>query len=366
MNRLFKIPTRLRGLLARLGVGRRPDAPVQVPPPPDGAAWKAALVGVGGFGSVHAQVLAALPRTRLAAVADRSPEALGRLPPQLQPPHVRHYADAAEMFKAEALDLVSIATNTPSHTPLARAAAAAGIRRIVVEKPLGTNLAEVDALLAACERSGTRLSVNQSRRWSNDYGRVAEAVQRQEMGALRLITMVAGPGGLAMLGVHFLDLMRWLAGAEAVEARAVLEPQTHSTKWGAGYHDPAGWGTFRFANGVRGFIDLSSDLRDRRPFVLLRCEAGRIEIDEAARCVRRVPHAGPERLVPFAENFTPAALLRRHFAQILSDAPAHCAGGDGRAALEMVLAMHVSHQRGGAPVPLPLAGADRTLQVNFP
>jgi len=43
-------------------------------------------------------------------------------------------------------------------------------------------------------------------------------------------------------------------------------------------------------------------------------------------------------------------------AELLGEGPIASTGEDGYAALEAVVATHLSHERGGVPLPLPLAG----------
>ena len=291
---------------------------------------------------------------------------LDRLPEHLRPPETRHYLDAAELLAAEPLDIVTVATTSPGHIPLVRAAIKAGVKRVIVEKPIGNCLAESHALIELCRTSGAKLSVNMSRRWSGDYAAIKRYLANDTIGELRHISMVLGQGGLAMAGVHFLDLRRFFADDNADWAVGFLEPTTASAKWGAEFWDPAGYGVVGFKNGVRGFIDLSSDLTKRERFILLRCQYGRIEVDERARTWTVVTSTSRRITFPFKDATTPEGLLRKVVAESLGDGVCSCDAVEGTASLELVMAMHVSNSRGNCPVALPLTGDEANLTINFP
>ncbi|MXX38877.1 MAG: Gfo/Idh/MocA family oxidoreductase, partial [Gemmatimonadetes bacterium] len=95
------------------------------------------------------------PEVELVAGADRDPQrramfgeryGIGAL-----------YADALEMLDEERLDIVAIATNTKGRSALTVAAVAAGVRGVLVDKPMVFSLAEADAMVGACAEAGVPL-----------------------------------------------------------------------------------------------------------------------------------------------------------------------------------------------------------------
>ena len=75
------------------------------------------------------------------------------------------YRDHREMLARESLDIVTVATSDHRHADLVVDAANAGAKGIFCEKPLATNLADADRMIAACDANNTTLSVDHTRRF---------------------------------------------------------------------------------------------------------------------------------------------------------------------------------------------------------
>ena len=85
------------------------------------------------------------------------------------------YGDYREMLERERLDFVAVCPRwLGARTEMVIAAAEAGVRGIFCEKPFAGTLAEADAMLEACERSGTRVAV--AHRRANPYEQRAKAM----------------------------------------------------------------------------------------------------------------------------------------------------------------------------------------------
>ena len=137
--------------------------------------------------------------------------------------------DYRELVADPSVDVVYVATRHDLHYAVARAAVEAG-KAVFVEKPMTTTVADARALVEAVARRGTLLTVGFNRRFSPHAARLAELlrpiaapktlVYRVNAGALPpehwLLDPVEGGGRLVGEGVHFFDLLRFLAGAEPV------------------------------------------------------------------------------------------------------------------------------------------------------
>ncbi|MFF9198559.1 Gfo/Idh/MocA family oxidoreductase [Streptomyces sp. NPDC014779] len=126
------------------------------------------LVGYGLAGSVfHAPLIAASPDLVLDTVSTGNPERAAQA--RAEHPGVRVAGSAEELLaRADALDLVVVASPNKTHVPVATAALKAGLP-VVVDKPLAGTAAEARALAALAEERGLMLSVFQNRRWDNDF-----------------------------------------------------------------------------------------------------------------------------------------------------------------------------------------------------
>lgn len=109
-----------------------------------------AVMGMGAFGALHARTLRALPEARLVALGNRTRAKAELLAQELGVTQV--FSTVEELIERKVADALVIATNTETHVPLAKAALAAGIH-VLVEKPVGTDLADVQSLEVASRSS---------------------------------------------------------------------------------------------------------------------------------------------------------------------------------------------------------------------
>ncbi|GAB3601527.1 Gfo/Idh/MocA family protein [Microbacterium tumbae] len=110
------------------------------------------IIGTGGIAHAHLEAARSLPDgIDLVAVADVD-EARARAFAEKYGIAGVH-TDAAELFAASAVDLVSICTPPRTHGPLAVQAVRAGVIPLV-EKPTVLSLAEMDELMAMSEETG--------------------------------------------------------------------------------------------------------------------------------------------------------------------------------------------------------------------
>jgi predicted dehydrogenase len=121
---------------------------------------RAAVVGIGYFGSRHASTLSKLPGVRLDYVVDadrrRAEEAASRL-------GARAATDLREL--AGRVDMATIAVPTRKHADVAVTLLDAGIH-LLVEKPLSVTVAEADRMIDAARAKGLVLGVGHLERFN--------------------------------------------------------------------------------------------------------------------------------------------------------------------------------------------------------
>ncbi|WP_156726638.1 Gfo/Idh/MocA family oxidoreductase [Streptomyces apocyni] len=147
-------------------------------PPP----LRVGLIGYGLAGSVfHAPLIAAVDGLELDTVVTSNPERQA----QARAEHgddLRCVASPDALWdRADALDLVVIASPNKTHVPLAQAALKAGLP-VVVDKPLAGSAAEARQLGALADERGLLLSVFQNRRWDNDFLTLQRLMADGELG----------------------------------------------------------------------------------------------------------------------------------------------------------------------------------------
>jgi predicted dehydrogenase len=200
------------------------------------------LIGCGGIArSAHLPAMATLAnRVQLRAAADLDAHAAEQA---AAPWGADHGTDWRALLDRPDIQVVVIATPESAHPDQVAAAASAG-KHVLCEKPVARTLAEADAMIAACARAGVRFMVGHSRRFTRRYLQIRAALDRGEIGALRLIRenerraravdqvwwsprhwtgnpQLSG-GAPLMNAIHEADLQRWFTGANAREVRAEL------------------------------------------------------------------------------------------------------------------------------------------------
>lgn len=217
---------------------------------------RAGVVGLGMMGRNHVRVYDELPGVDLVAVADPDPVANRRATTGRT---VRGYSDPATMFAEEQLDLVSIVAPTSLHLTIALAALAAGAH-VLVEKPIASNRAEAEEMIAAAQGAGRILTVGHIERFNPAIRELRRRLVDGELGRIFQIKATRlGPfparirdvGVVVDLAPHDLDIMRYLLGSEPVRLYAETEQRIHTD------HEDLFNGMIKFANGVIGILDIN-------------------------------------------------------------------------------------------------------------
>jgi predicted dehydrogenase len=113
------------------------------------------IIGVGNIAPVHAAAIRGTPDAELVAVATHNPER-GRA--FVAEHGGTWHSDYRDLLARDDVDVVTLCTPHDFHAPMTSDAAATG-KHVLCEKPMARNVAECDAMLAACERAGVALGV---------------------------------------------------------------------------------------------------------------------------------------------------------------------------------------------------------------
>lgn len=231
------------------------------------------LIGYGvGGAAFHAPLIATTPGLELAAIVTGNPErsqaAMERFPDAAVVPEV------SDLWDLE-LDAVTITTPNDTHAPLAHTALDNGMN-VVVDKPLATNVADAEQIVAHAERSGLLLTVYLNRRWDGDFLTVKDLVTAGTLGEIHRFesrferwrpavarswkeTTADGGGILFDLGPHVIDQALQLFGP------------VHTVYAEVGTVRPAGVNpddvflALTHRNGVRSHLWLSAVAADQGP-----------------------------------------------------------------------------------------------------
>lgn len=142
----------------------------------------------------------------------------------------------------ERVDVVDVATPTPTHAALVGRALEAG-KHVIREKPLARSVEDAEALAALAVGAGRQLHVAHVVRYFPEYAGLHEAARSGQLGdisAQRFVRSGAHPiqsawftdraasGGVVLdLMIHDLDVARWVAG-DVVRVSAVSQTRSGS------------------------------------------------------------------------------------------------------------------------------------------
>lgn len=200
-------------------------------------------VGIVGCGMIaikrHFPELAQNPNVKIAAcsdyVAERSASMAGEY-------GCSAYTDHRVMLEKEHLDALVVCTNNATHKQVTLDGFDRGLH-VLCEKPMAANLEEAKAMVEAGKRAGRLLMIAQNQRMSGAYRKAKEILSGGKLGRVLSFRTVFGHPGcefwsidglnswffdpalaafgcLADLGVHKVDLMRWLLDEEFTEVFA--------------------------------------------------------------------------------------------------------------------------------------------------
>jgi predicted dehydrogenase len=172
--------------------------------------------GKGDYGHGLDVVWKALDNVEIVAVADEDEKGRAAAAQRLGAKNA--YADYRELLDKERPQIVSVAPRwLDAHRDLVVACARAGAS-VFLEKPFCRTLAEADEMVHACETHHVKLAIAHQTRYSPRLQRVRELIADGRLGDLLELRgrgkedKRGGGEDLMVLGTHIMDLMRFLAG----------------------------------------------------------------------------------------------------------------------------------------------------------
>ena len=207
------------------------------------------IIGTGGISQSHTEGYQRIPNVELVACCDINEEKVKQYAEKYG--FARWYTDCHEMMAKEELDCVSVCTWNSAHMECTIAALDGGAN-VICEKPMAMNAAEAQKMKEAADRNGKLLQVGFVRRFGLDadtffkfknegmvgdvYYAKAQYLRRSGCpGGWFKDKAFSGGGPLIDLGVHVIDLARYLAGnPKPVEAFGVTFDNLGPNRAGGG------------------------------------------------------------------------------------------------------------------------------------
>lgn len=194
-------------------------------PAPQTSVRKGALIGCGFFSTNHLHAWQQLAGVEIVALCDADAERLAAAARTFGITHT--YRSAQEMFEAQALDFVDIATTVSSHRALVEMAARYRVA-CICQKPFADTLGDAAAMVKSCRDAGIPLMVHENFRWQTPIQAVRHALDEGHIGEpfwgrvsfRSAFDVFSGQPYLATgerfilqdLGIHIIDIARFLFG----------------------------------------------------------------------------------------------------------------------------------------------------------
>lgn len=179
---------------------------------------------------------------RLVAISDKNEERLHFFKKKLNDERIHFYTEYYDMLHKEDIDAVVVALPNFLHAKVSLDALEMG-KHVLVEKPMATNSQEASKMVQLAREKKKVLMTNHSQRFFPHHQRAKEIIDSGMVGEVRLVKTMfghSGPenwsptatwffqkdsamfGALGDLGVHKVDLIRYLTGLEIVECTAMI------------------------------------------------------------------------------------------------------------------------------------------------
>ena len=325
-----------------------------------------AVIGCGLIAQrSHLPAYVATSEAELAAVVSGHRETAEAVAREFGNPHV--FDSWQEAVDAPDIDAIDICTPNALHASIAIAAARAG-KHVLVEKPMATSLQDADAMVAAAREAGVVLMVAHNLRFVPIYQAMQKAIAEGAIGrplSARGVFMHAGPdefwgatsdwfweqgqaggGSLLDMGIHMIDLLRWMIGRPVREVSAMTARVLKPT-----FADDNAIVLMRFEGDILASVQSSWSARpfpDRQ--ITIHGELGHIAMGRSAEeplVINLQEGEGSRKVIP---AILPASTVGDPFVNfvrsIRDGVEPFVNGEDGRASLAVALAGYESAESG--------------------
>jgi predicted dehydrogenase len=217
--------------------------------------YRAAIIGCGGLGRVHAQCVSEIEGLDVVAFCDVFEEKARELSSEFGGEYTT--GDARKVFSDDSIDAVYVVTQHDTHADLCVRAMEAG-KDVMVEKPLALTVEDCLRVGEAVERTGRKLMVAFKMRYFDMLLKAKALIPEPIVVTMQMMDNrwpddawandpVKGGGNVLSQGCHSCDILRFAAGRDPVEVYAS----------GGNYYQPSEvvdnlTAVFRFEEGVSG------------------------------------------------------------------------------------------------------------------
>jgi predicted dehydrogenase len=241
--------------------------------------YTAAIVGCGDIAHHHVKGYQ-LAGVEIVAVTD--PLEVAREQYQAEYGIARGFATVEEMLEEVKPNLISVCTWHLLHPGPTIAAARAGVKGVICEKPMAVGMGLADEMVAACDESGTKLVISHQRRVKPGWERARELVQGGAIGQVMQADSKVN-AGLLNCGTHAIDGVRFILGdPETQWVMGAVERQSERFERDTPIEDGC-MALVHMAGGIQLFIQSDLDSHGASPgHFFFRGTEGMVETTETA------------------------------------------------------------------------------------
>ncbi|BCK01456.1 Gfo/Idh/MocA family protein [Anaerocolumna chitinilytica] len=191
---------------------------------------KVGIIGTGSISNMHMAGYTRLQNVEVVAACDICEERVKAFAKTYNIPHT--FTDYNELLKMAEIDAVSVTAWNNIHAPASIAALNAG-KHVLCEKPLALNAAQAAEMVETAKKTGKILMVGFCRRFGDNAVALKSIIDSGDLGNIYYakagcLRRWGNPGGwfsdkqrsgggpVIDLGVHMIDLIRYLSGKPKV------------------------------------------------------------------------------------------------------------------------------------------------------
>ena len=277
------------------------------------------------------------------------------------------YDSSAALLADPAVQAVYVATPPHLHAAQTIQSAQAG-KHVLCEKPLALNSRQAQQMIDACHANGVQLMVCYYQRYNSRHQQIRELLATGVIGQISAVRLnfsdyfpptpgywhhnpaISGGGALMDLGVHCLDLLRFLCG-EVTEVMAMVETLAADSP----VEDTATL-LLRLRNGAQAVITSHWSTANFEPQqsngleicgTLGTIQAAPIQAKDSSGSLRLITEAGVQDFSVAPGGQRPHVALLEDFARALTaGAPSPIPGAEGLAGLRLIEAAQQSVKTG--------------------
>ena len=325
----------------------------------------AIIIGLGPHGNRVVKAINNSASIQLFALVDLSEEALSKV--SVEETVIKTTDLNGLLQQKQPIDIACITTNGPSHAPLAIRCMEAGIKHIMVEKPMACSIEECQQMISVAKARSSKLVVDHPRRYSKNYGYIAGNIQSGRWGKIRAV-YIQRPGiGLGCLGTHSFDLATYLIGKPVQSVAAWIDEPVKNNPRGAQFIDPGGTVILNYGNGIKGIISQIED--GAGPISIeVNLTAARVRLDEKMNVLEVIERdlsvkKGPGKGAAYQQIINPDNIggkrnlvdeIQWLLEDLIDSEEPKSSAQHGLDSIEILVAAYLSHENGNTPVALPL------------